>query len=163
MKLNFNEKSKQGEALLRPYQAGEEVTLKEVVLAVLKERGFTYDPKLNYDLDHPELVYRTGKGDFFVVVYEGEVIGTAGVQDIGEGIAKWRRLTIFPEFRDKGLGRQMQQHVITYCENVGFVKARFDTLLEGGMVAKYRSFGCRVLYQEPEGPYTKVYMEYLLG
>jgi len=138
----------------------EQPQLKMVVLSVLEESGFEYDPNLNFDIDFPEAVYGQGKGCFFVVVDKGVVVGTAAVEDQENRVSRWRRLTLLPEYRGLGWGLQIQHFIIDYCREVGFVSARFDTLARFGMIEKYQQVGCYVIKEEVEGENLKVYMGY---
>lgn len=149
-------------AIFRPYKPGEESVIKAVILSVLGESGFEYDPVLNHDLDFLEEVYGFGNGRMFVIVVHGRIVGTAGTQDLGDGIARWRRLTVLSDYRGCGLGFQMQMHTIDYCRSADFVLARFDTLERFGMVEKYQSLGCTVVKREMEGEDVKVHMELVL-
>lgn len=134
---------------------------KSVVLSVLKhEWGFEYDPNFSYDLDHPFEVYGKGEGKFFILEAKGKVVGTVAVEDLGEGVAHWRRLMILPEFRDKGWGVDMNKLLIDYCKAHKFKTAQFDTLKNTGMWKKYQErWNARVISEEPEGDNTKVFME----
>ncbi|MCX6738876.1 MAG: GNAT family N-acetyltransferase [Candidatus Parcubacteria bacterium] len=165
--LFFSEKEQQDDnkkcAVLRPFKEGEETEIKELFLSVLAELGFSYDPKMNFDLDNLQLVYRQGFGEFFVIEYEGKIVGTVGIQDKGEGVSYWRRLAVLKEYRGNGWGGDVVLHFLGYTRSIGFLKATFDTLDKSHMREKYESLGFVVVDEIQEGENVKYLMECLLN
>lgn len=144
---------------IRPCHLRFKKKFKEIMLEALSESGFRYDPILNYDLDHPELVYRKKKGDFFIITHKRKIVGTFAIQDMGKGKAYWKRLAILKEYRGNGWGVEAQKYLIDISKNKGFRLAVIDTLKETGMYEKYARFGFKITKECPEGQFTKVFME----
>lgn len=129
----------------------------QVLKTLYNEWGFDYDPTLNYDLDHPDEVY-SGKGKWWVLEDNGNIIGTMAVEDHGDR-CHWRRLTLDQEYRNRGWGRMLNVAMIKYCQQVGFKTGYFDTIKDTGVYKLYESLGCKIVAEYQEGPYTKVDME----
>ncbi|TAJ63896.1 MAG: GNAT family N-acetyltransferase [Chitinophagaceae bacterium] len=70
------------------------------------------------DLKAVNSFYQTGKGNFWVAVAEGEVVGTIGLKDIGENRAALRKMFVHPGWRGKqaGVAQQLLQTVFDWGE-----------------------------------------------
>lgn len=70
------------------------------------------------DLKAVSSFYQTGKGNFWVAVAEGEVVGTIGLKDIGEKRAALRKMFVHPGWRGKqtGVAKQLLQTVFDWGE-----------------------------------------------
>ncbi|MCL7414156.1 MAG: GNAT family N-acetyltransferase [ANME-2 cluster archaeon] len=94
-------------------QRGNEV--KELVLGVLAEQGFYFDPGKDSDLDDIAGYYLDDSGMFFTGILGGEVIGTAAVRRVDAGQCEIRRIYVKQEFRGRGYGRQLFLHTLGYA------------------------------------------------
>lgn len=148
--------------VFRPYISGEEPQIKKLVLDVLGEIGFTYDPILNADIDDLASTYGVGLGRMLVVVHKGKIIGTHGLVDKLDGTAYCRRLTLAKTYRGNGWLYPEMAYVCDYCKRCGFQVVRFDTLERSGMIPSYEKFGFSAIKREPEGSDIKVIMELVL-
>jgi putative acetyltransferase len=65
--------------IFSPEQTGE---VKELVLGVLTQKGFEYDPDKDSDLDDIRGYYHDRGGMFFIGTVDGKIIGTSAVSRI---------------------------------------------------------------------------------
>lgn len=73
--------------------------------------------------DQPDLqtvgsFYQTGKGNFWIAVKDGEVVGTISIKDIGADGVALRKMFVHPAYRGKqaGVARQLLQTVFDWGE-----------------------------------------------
>lgn len=109
---------------------GEEV--KELVMNVHQEFGFSYDKKLDNDLDDIDSVYIKSGGEFWVVLCEDKVIGSVALkkildEEMGEKMAELKRMYVYPEFRGKGVGQKLLDTVILTAKSKKYKRIILDT------------------------------------
>jgi len=91
--------------------------VKELVLGVLAEQGFDFDPKKDSDLDDIGGYYLADGGMFFTGILGDEIIGTAAVRRVGAEQCEIRRLYMKQEFRGRGYGKQLFQDALSYARS----------------------------------------------
>jgi N-acetylglutamate synthase-like GNAT family acetyltransferase len=74
--------------------------------------------------DQPDLCsipkfYQTGKGDFWVAKYDGKIIGTIGLKDIGDSQAALRKMFVSARFRgrESGVSAQLLGRLLSEAQN----------------------------------------------
>ena len=100
---------------------------------VYAEYGFIFEPAAEL----PDLLafprhYAAPHGAFFVIRRNGQVVGSVGVERLGESAAELHRLYLDADLRGRGLGRALVEAVITWCRDEGIAQlllwsdTRFD-------------------------------------
>ena len=90
---------------IRPYRAADEQAVIDVILPIQREElgvAITAD-------DQPDLraipdFYQRGSGNFWVAEVSGQVVGTIGLKDIGEGQAALRKMFVAAPYRGREHG-----------------------------------------------------------
>lgn len=111
----------------------------------------------NYDeeLNHLEEKYGLPGGRIYVAYDEGRAAGCIGLRRINEIDCELKRLYLRPEFRGKGLGRQMTVRVIEDAKEIGYKAIYLDTLpFLSSAVAMYRSLGFYEIESYNDSPMT---------
>ncbi|HET6646541.1 MAG TPA: GNAT family N-acetyltransferase [Pyrinomonadaceae bacterium] len=100
----------------------------------------------NFEKEVAELPgdYVPPAGRLFLAIEGDQVAGCVALRRLGnDGLCEMKRLYVRPEFRGRGLGRELTRAVINAAHEVGYDRMRLDTL-PGKMdraIAMYRSLG----------------------
>ena len=129
--------------------------VKQLGLEVSKEIGQIYNPKLDYDWEHIKEVYIDSGGIFYVVKSSGKIIGCAGVKNINDIVAEFKRARVLKEFRGKGIGRDLFEKRLNFALANNFKKIILDTtdlavqhLCEENRFQKIKQRGNIVYYEK---------------
>ncbi len=89
--------------------------------------------------------YAPPQGRLLLAEYESQLAGCVALHQIEPAICEMKRLYLRPQFRGKGIGRKLAEHLISDARNIGYQSMRLDTV-EPKMkdaVAMYRKLGFR--------------------
>lgn len=64
----------------------------------------------------------SGKGGFWVVLHNDEIVGTVAIKDMGENIAKLRRMFVLPAYHGSGIGQVLLKFAVAHAQKQGFTK-----------------------------------------
>jgi ribosomal protein S18 acetylase RimI-like enzyme len=101
------------------------------------------------------------RGRFLLALHESEVIGGAGIRDLGSQTAELRRLYIHPDFRARQLGRWLALAAIHEAVAQGFRRIRLETTPSMAAAQKlYEDLGFRdVEASTPASPVLTMELE----
>jgi putative acetyltransferase len=100
---------------------------------VFVEYGWIWDPPTEVpDLLDFDAHYAAPHGAFWVVTENRRVVGSAGVDRRGPGLAELHRLYLEPDQRGRGLGEALVERVLAWCraESVARLELWSDTRFE---------------------------------
>ncbi|MGP8319279.1 MAG: GNAT family N-acetyltransferase [Methanosarcinaceae archaeon] len=104
--------------------------VRELVLDVLKEQGFEYDPAKDFDLDDIDGYYLQSGGVFYVGISDGKIIGTSAVRRIDQKQCEIKRIYVRKEFRNMGFGRELFLRAVEFAgENYSITVLKTDARL----------------------------------
>jgi ribosomal protein S18 acetylase RimI-like enzyme len=121
----------------------------------------------NFEKELAELPgdYAPPNGRLLLAVENDQVAGCVALRKIGEETGEMKRLYVRPEFRGKGLGRNLTETIIDAAREIGYHRLRLDTL-PGKMdqaIAMYHSLGFKRIERYYNNPYeTAAFMELIL-
>ncbi len=110
----------------------------------------------NFEKELAELPgeYVAPAGRLFLALEGDQVAGCVALRGLGDGVCEIKRLYVRPDFRGKGLGRELTEAAIDAARQIGYQRMRLDTL-PGKMdraIAMYGSLGFREIeayYRNP--------------
>ncbi len=109
--------------------------------------------------------YAPPEGRLLLAEYEGQLAGCIALHKLEPGICEMKRLYLRPQFRGKGLGRRLAEHLIAEARLAGYQHMRLDTVepVMQDAVGMYRKLGFREIqpYRQNPMPGT-LYMELAL-
>lgn len=109
---------------IEPFAPSHARAVLDVIGFVFEEYGMTFDPDdFDSDLLDVPASYAGHGGWFSVLVDDGRVVGTVAAVPKGEGLCELKRLYLLPEYRGRGLGRALLEHVLGLAQSAGFTEA----------------------------------------
>jgi putative acetyltransferase len=94
--------------LIRDWEIRDRTAAAEVIHRVLTEYGLGWEPDgADRDVLEVEVCYLRASGEFWVVEYDEQIVGTGAYYPIqrGEQAAEIRKMYLLPSVRGKGLGQ----------------------------------------------------------
>jgi putative acetyltransferase len=89
--------------------------------------------------------YAPPDGRLLLAQFEGQLAGCIALHKLEDSICEMKRLYLRPQFRGKGLGRGLADHIIAEARHIGYQRMRLDTVepVMKEAVAMYRRIGFR--------------------
>ena len=106
--------------------------------------------------------YAPPAGRLLLADFGGEVAGCIALHKIDNDTCEMKRLYVRPQFRGKGLGKALAEHIIHEARGMGHKRLRLDTVepMMRTAVAMYRQLGFREIAPYRENPIAgALYME----
>ncbi len=106
--------------------------------------------------------YTPPQGRLLLATHEGAPAGCVALHKLDSTICEMKRLYVRPQFRGKGLGRELAERVIADARQIGYSQLRLDTVepMMRAAVVMYRQLGFREIPPYRENPIEgALYME----
>ena len=116
--------------LIRQWKPSDRHCAGEVIRLVLSEYGLGWEPDgADKDVLEVEDYYLSNDGDFWVIEYHGEVVGTGAYYPIerGENAVEIRKMYLLPKARGFGLGKFLLQQLEAAINYRGFKQIWIET------------------------------------
>lgn len=122
---------------------------------VIEEKDLPID---DGDLQKITEVYQ-GKSRFWIAVDGDKVVGTVGILDRGENVAKLRRMFVQKEYRGTGLGQKLLDTALTFAKEAGYTKIKLNTHVNMQRAHHFyeknkfilmgeKGSGCKIVYEK---------------
>jgi ribosomal protein S18 acetylase RimI-like enzyme len=96
-----------------------------------------YADSLGFDLEFQDFSrelatlpgqYASPQGCILLAKDSEQVIGCVALRPLEDGICEMKRLYVVPEYRGRGIGRDLAQMVVNEAREIGYKKMRLDTI-----------------------------------
>ena len=107
------------ETVIEPFEERHAKEVLELIVGIQQnEFGISISASDQPDLINISDFYRKGRGNFWVATYEGRVVGTIALLDIGGRMAALRKMFVDASFRGKerGVAYALLQALISWSE-----------------------------------------------
>ncbi|MDP2215952.1 MAG: GNAT family N-acetyltransferase [Methanolobus sp.] len=101
--------------MIMPFSNEYSCAARSLVLKVLQEEGFAYDPVKDSDLENIRANYVEKGGAFFIALEGDELTGTSAVKKAGPDTCEIKRIYVRKEWRGKGIGRDLFNAALSYA------------------------------------------------
>lgn len=114
--------------IVRKAVVGDEEKVLKLVQEVLNLYGLNLNPD-DEDLDITDIpkYYTENNGDFEVIEFKGEIIGSYGIYKIDEETCELRKMYLKKEFQGLGLGNIMLENSLKLAINLNYKKITLQT------------------------------------
>jgi len=109
--------------------------------------------------------YAPPEGRLLLAMRDGQSVGCVALHKLDSEVCEMKRLYVRPQFRGKGLGKELAERVIIEAREIGYKKLRLDTVepVMRTAIAMYRQLGFREIAPYRANPIEgALYMELLL-
>ncbi|MDF0695011.1 GNAT family N-acetyltransferase [Rhizobium sp. MC63] len=107
---------------IRPFAEGDADDVLSVILPIQREEfGIDITADAQPDLRVIPDFYQSGKGQFWVAVKDGVIVGTLGLKDIGHNQAALRKMFVAAEVRGRehGVAARLLDHLFAHARDAG--------------------------------------------
>ena len=134
--------------IIKTFSTSQTKEVKELVLGVLNEQGFEFDPIKDFDLDNIDNYYLQSGGVFYVALVDGEIIGTSAVRRTDDERCEIKRVYVNKEFRGRGFGKNLFLKALEFAgQNYSIVTLKTDVRLTDA-IELYLKNGFSVVKEE---------------
>ncbi|EHD23320.1 MULTISPECIES: GNAT family N-acetyltransferase [Brenneria] len=118
---------------IRPITVQDNAAIARVIRLVSAEFGLTADKGYTVsdpDLDHLFELYNQPASAYWVLEYEGEVVGGGGIAPLVDGdedVCELQKMYFLPVLRGKGLARQLAIQALDFARRRGFRRCYLET------------------------------------
>jgi ribosomal protein S18 acetylase RimI-like enzyme len=106
--------------------------------------------------------YAPPEGRLLLGHYDGQLAACVALHKLEPDICEMKRLYLRPQFRGKGLGRELAEHIIAEARHIGYERIRLDTVepVMKDAVEMYRRLGFKEIAAYCANPIAgALYME----
>ncbi len=79
------------------------------------------------DLLEIEKIYLLGRGNFWIAIDSGKIVGTIAIEDKGEGQGYLQRMYLAEEYRGTGLAQNLLDNLLEFAKNKNFKEIYLGT------------------------------------
>jgi ribosomal protein S18 acetylase RimI-like enzyme len=112
---------------IRPFRREDQVEARRIILEGMSEHFGTLDQNLNHDLDDITTTYTKAGHEFVIAELEAWMVGTGALLFEDNNRGRIVRLSVNPNFRNRGYGEAIVKHLIKLGRNNGLDQIVIET------------------------------------
>jgi len=118
---------------IRKIQPSDNAAMAKVIRTVFEQEGYPLTGTAYADpqLDSLYETYQVPKSLYFVIEFEGQILGGGGIAPLDNGDAttcELQKMYFLPNIRGKGVGQQLIQQCLTAAVQLGYHHCYLETL-----------------------------------
>lgn len=114
--------------IFRKAKASDKYKILSLVKEVLEEYGLDLNPEVeDLDITNIDKFYYENNGEFEVIEFNGQIIGTYGIYKIDEETCELRKMYLSKEFQGLGLGNIMLENSFKLAMSLNYKKITLQT------------------------------------
>ena len=110
---------------IKSFESEDQEVVQSLILAGLAEHWGEIDPTLNPDLNDISAYYEDAT--FLVAWFGDRIIGSGALIPQSDQVAEIVRMSVSPEFRRRGIGRQILERLCQEAKALGFQRIGLET------------------------------------
>jgi ribosomal protein S18 acetylase RimI-like enzyme len=144
--------------LIRQFEAKDQIPVKVLIQAGLREYFYFIDETLNPDLDDITLSFNDGC--FLVGEIDGQLVATGGYKPYDNKTLKMERVSVHSKFRRHGLASQLFTALISEAKKASYKRVVLETTSDWqGAIDFWLRNGFRITHVDDSGEWSETWFE----
>jgi ribosomal protein S18 acetylase RimI-like enzyme len=133
------------------YQDQYKTAVRELIFEIAEKEFGHHSRNGRPDLSNIKEVYQTQRGNFWLALDSGKLVGTIGLREIGQGIGHFTRFYVDKDYRRKGIGSKLFFTLIEFAKKNNYKKIFLATASDQKAANKfYTKMGLKRIYSPPD-------------
>ncbi len=112
------DKTKNKNIEITPFYLKDQLIVKDFVIQSLKQMGFKYNNRYDFDLEDINTFYLQNGGAFFFLKEGEKIIGTIGIEIKDENVVEIKRFYVDPAYQNMGNGNSLAREALSFCNDL---------------------------------------------
>lgn len=133
------------------YQDKYKVAVRKLIFEIAEKEFGHHSKSGRPDLSNIKKIYQIGKGNFWIALKKGKLVGTIGLRELSPGIGYFARFYVDKNYRRKGIGSRLFFTLIEFAKKNNYKKIILTTASDQEAANKfYVKMGLKRVYSPPD-------------
>ncbi len=133
------------------YQDQYKTAVRELIFEIAEKELGHHSKSGRPDLSNIKEIYQTERGNFWLALDGGKLVGTIGLREMRHGIGHFTRFYVDKDYRRKGIGSKLFFALIKFAEKNNYKKIFLATSSDQIAANKfYVKMGLKRIYSPPD-------------